>query len=597
VLVRLAVLIVALFTLVAAPPAEAGTYDVYSCRFPDGRPAPADGWTPFGAIAHDTCSRGGGLTADLPAERTLWERVSGWRFSAPADTSIRGFTIYRYAESESAWPWGRDYTSFYDNANPRGLGPANPDYCFSHFAGCTSAGVKGSFYTSDNKVERGSLDIHTLSFEVVCWGYGEEGVGYCEPGTRTPGRLNLFAARFSLRDDFAPSLAAGTGSLEDGQVISSPTQLVVDAADRGSGLTRWWLEADGVVQPDSVVAAGGDCAVPYTKTVPCPRRAAIAVPIDPEALGDGPRTLRVGVTDAAGNTTKSGEIRVVVARPAVSANAGVAGLPNGQGATRFAQLRCWFAGKSRVAVKRVRYGATARIAGRLTTQAGAPIAGARLSVTARIAGSSRSPRLAAVITTDAQGGFTYRVARGPGRSFDFAYTAFSTDAGSVAHATAKLKVRAGVRLRTSTSRVTRGRASASRVACWAGRPLDARSSRSMRWRLARAAGSPWKRFAPASMEGSLTPTGSRGSWARASTGSRRGSPNRPGFRTWRARRIPSPFAVGRDRRSNLLSRGIMDAVGESLIGSAGHGSTFQRRRGGAVGGMFGGRVAGFRRDV
>jgi hypothetical protein len=77
-------------------------------------------------------------------------------------------------------------------------------------------------------------------------------------------------------------------------------------------------------------------------------------------------------------------------------------------------------------------------------------------VTARIAGSSRSPRLAAVITTDAQGGFTYRVARGPGRSFDFAYTAFSTDAGSVAHATAKLKVRAGVRLRTSTSRVTNG---------------------------------------------------------------------------------------------------------------------------------------------
>ncbi len=27
--------------------ASAGTYDVYSCRLPDGTPAPTDGWHPF----------------------------------------------------------------------------------------------------------------------------------------------------------------------------------------------------------------------------------------------------------------------------------------------------------------------------------------------------------------------------------------------------------------------------------------------------------------------------------------------------------------------------------------------------------------------
>jgi hypothetical protein len=86
------------------PRAVAGTYDVYSCRLPDGSPAEADGWVPRGAIALDTCWQSGGLQAELPPEPQMWERQSGWRFAAPADTSIATFTIYRYAETESTYP-------------------------------------------------------------------------------------------------------------------------------------------------------------------------------------------------------------------------------------------------------------------------------------------------------------------------------------------------------------------------------------------------------------------------------------------------------------------------------------------------------------
>ena len=65
-----------LVPLVCCAPARAGTYDVYSCRLPDGTPAPAAGWAPFAVAppevglsvtADNSCGSGGGLTASLPS--------------------------------------------------------------------------------------------------------------------------------------------------------------------------------------------------------------------------------------------------------------------------------------------------------------------------------------------------------------------------------------------------------------------------------------------------------------------------------------------------------------------------------------------------
>ncbi|HEX6025257.1 MAG TPA: hypothetical protein VFZ00_24910, partial [Solirubrobacter sp.] len=83
-LTRLAVLIVALFTLVAAPAASAGTYDVFSCRFPDGSRAPVDGWQPVGSGSRNRCAvGGGGLNAELPTSSIGVGTFVGWRFDAP----------------------------------------------------------------------------------------------------------------------------------------------------------------------------------------------------------------------------------------------------------------------------------------------------------------------------------------------------------------------------------------------------------------------------------------------------------------------------------------------------------------------------------
>src|SRR3954454_22584112 len=89
--------------LCVCAPARAGTYDVYSCRLPDGSPAPAGGWVPFAteptsfglsATASDSCGAGGGLIASLPSYVPVGVEA-GWNFTPPPSTTIEGFEITR----------------------------------------------------------------------------------------------------------------------------------------------------------------------------------------------------------------------------------------------------------------------------------------------------------------------------------------------------------------------------------------------------------------------------------------------------------------------------------------------------------------------
>jgi hypothetical protein len=445
--------------------AHAGTYDVYSCRLPDGSPAETDGWAPFGAVAHDTCWDSGGLGAELPNTALMWNVVSGWRFSAPAHTRITAFTIYRYAEAESVSPWGRDYTSFYDQANPYGLTSQNPDYCFSHFQGCAGAGVLGTPFAADNKVQRGDLDIESLSFEVVCWNFGGGSpIGYCDPGNRTPGRLRIAASRVTLRDSVAPSLASEfQGAPAPGEVISTPFDLTVLADDRGSGIARAWIEVDDAPAVDLPLALGTQCSPPFTRTVPCPLRVTVAARIDPRVLGSGQRTIRLGVADAAGNSAVSRAVELALANETGPGTAEVTsplspGVPNGIGAARFVRLKSWFAGRSRRTIRTLPFGRSTVVEGRLTTQADVPIAAATLTVEERVPGAPPGTGRRTSVRTDSAGRFRYRVPAGTSRTIAFGYIAFSNDAGPVAQSSANLRVRAGVTLRTSTRRVRNGTA-------------------------------------------------------------------------------------------------------------------------------------------
>jgi hypothetical protein len=427
------------------------------------------------------CWAGAGLTAELPPQQTRVEIFSGWRFEAPQDTVIDNFTLYRYAEAESVWSWGRDYTSSYDDAPPRGLTSQNPDYCFSHFVGCIGAGVNGSVYAADNRVQRAGVNARSLTYQVVCWKYGDVTfTGYCDPGARTPGRLAIFASRFGLRDALAPAIDTQVrGPLADGRPASGLTEVSFSASDRGGGLASAWMLVDGKAHGGRQVASSeASCRTPYTEVVPCPRRAEITLPLDAAHLEDGPHTLQVLVADASGNEAASRTIDFTVANPpstggrAADANALVPSVTNGHNASRFVRLRSWFKGTSRRGYRTVAYGESTSIDGQLMTASGIPVIGATVSVEERVLGANSGAKPTARVTTDRTGRFSYRLPPGSSRVIRFSYRAFSRDPGPVAVAQATLHVRAGVSLRVSPTRVRNGS-----VIRFAGRVLGERGSR------------------------------------------------------------------------------------------------------------------------
>src|SRR3954454_13302309 len=89
-------LIATVVSLVVVAPARAGTYDVYSCRLPDGSPATTNGWARFATPApevvlttSDGCAAGGGLMASLRSFAPVGTDA-GWRFTPPPATTIEG---------------------------------------------------------------------------------------------------------------------------------------------------------------------------------------------------------------------------------------------------------------------------------------------------------------------------------------------------------------------------------------------------------------------------------------------------------------------------------------------------------------------------
>jgi hypothetical protein len=449
-----------LMALITPMSASAGSYTVSSCRAgwsPEVQRAPGED----GPNADDYCDLPEhGLFAGFTGTPTRLAAgdYAGWRFDAPADTTL--------VKAVVRW---------------NGLG----DY------GAVDRG--GVYAKIDSSTRPGSprwdqFDITDI-LELLDASWVRVSL-VCEPASSGCRRLippvdfaRFFvrASTITLADRFAPSVQAvgGAAVLENTWTGSEP--LTFSATDRGGGLFRVIVEADGV-PVKAVPAVADDRCVDRTGTrdfgypVPCPTQGAGSVSIDAADLPSGPHIVGVYLEDVAGNRTAlvAPSQRLIVndyravgyyadgrffnprfATPRVA---------NGAGAISGARLTASFVrqvgrGRARHSVRaakrEVRFSQRPTVKGTLTAPSGEPIADATVFIGQQPEGQRW--RLDGAVHTDSAGDFVYRpAARHPNRQLRAVYFPFSDSHENVATDPLTLRVRAGLTLHVDRHRLRNG---------------------------------------------------------------------------------------------------------------------------------------------
>jgi hypothetical protein len=407
----LAAALAALALLALAAPARAATYVVRSCD--NGS---VSGWTgaPYRPLGSSCGVPGGALYARL--EGAAGEALI-WRFQAPVDTEIAGFTIARGYWLNASVPFGSPVyalqtfgqgTRFASIRANLGSGPVGDAWGTESASGLTGQGV---------------LDI-----SVNCGGGGE---------CRHPAAaFDLHWARISLRDVRDPVIRAVGGTLADAGRLTGTRTLEFSASDRGGGVLRAELLVDGsVAQSAAVGACEADAGGAFAEVVPCKPSASGAFALDTRGLADGPHVVALRVYDATGANADGWSRTVEVAnRPsepgpaptptptptpappaaAPSAPAPAAAAPP-RAAPRPARLTAWLElARRRLGRVTVPYGTRVRIRGALRSRDGAPLGHAPVTVVETVAG--HRPLSITGLRTRADGRFTTFARVGPSRT-------------------------------------------------------------------------------------------------------------------------------------------------------------------------------------
>ena len=394
---------VVLAALLVPAAAQAGTYDVYACRLPDGSAAPAGGWTTSGLLAGADVRVAAGcpLTVSAAPSATAVRPITlGWRFDAVDDTTISAYDVARRASVTTDGTGAFNYEGFLDAIDYTKT--RQVDHCWSS-EGCRS------LTPGQPPLARSGLAAHSLIIFTDC----SSGNGECHaPMTAS---IVVESARMTLNDTFDPVFVAPPGgSLFDTSApLTGVRSVSYSAADRGGGLYRAALEVDGVVVTSQAVDEnGGACVAPFTRPLPCKLSAASALSWDTGAVANGPHRLRLLVYDATGtNIAASDPVGVVTANGpgqcAQSASAGSVGV-------RFGIKR----GRSIT----LSYGRARTIRGAVTDATGAAAPGASVVVLSRVRRTGAVTRAGRTpLVAGADGRFVYRIPKGPSRLLRFGW--------------------------------------------------------------------------------------------------------------------------------------------------------------------------------
>jgi hypothetical protein len=407
-----------------------------------------------------------------------WATWESMVFNAPAGTQIVGLTLSRYSSvartqtaggNEGRW----ERVSLFSDGTEIG-GPLGPDQCKPGFAGWPDPCVTGAAGRGADSTVHYDLVAAGLQLGIGCETDTTPLAGcWTTNGAGSPlGFLNFKAARVTLRDTSAPTLRVGGGLTAPGW--RRPTDLVTWNASDNVGIRAGRLFLDGVQRGVAAIRCDYSYTVPcpnitgrhlalsgpvadgvhtlqvyaqdaagnrtvQTRSVSIDghepsvallsaRRRAIAVAVRDPFSGVAAGTIAVRDTRtsafrtlpaqlAAGRLTATlDHVNASRAGIRVTTKDAVGNVTSGQVTQLSLRVR---KGRRARAVRHGRvgvgYGRRVRLAGRLTTHDGQPLARARVTVvrTLRMTGARPTPGGTAV--TDAKGRLSLRLPAGPSR--------------------------------------------------------------------------------------------------------------------------------------------------------------------------------------
>jgi hypothetical protein len=421
--------------------ASAGTYRVYSCVSPAGRPAPVGdssyGWQPSGrpgttsVVLTNGCGAGHGIAAVLQSAQP-YGAGGQWTFRPPAGTSIAGFDL---TWSGTAAAGGESTISRSDQ----------PDPVYER--------RYGQDFGTDRVVES-NLDLTSLTALVAC-SFAQP---TCSNAAGPIASYRVAESTMTLRDGTAPTAGNLSGDLIASPEWRGPMSLAFSAGDSGSGVYRVMVNVDGQDALGVVVDANdGRCADadatntdPHEFLWPAPCRTSVGpqLSVDTAGLPLGAHAVSLVLEDAAGNrATIYGPVAKTILAPPTDRGA-ANGTPASDGAR--------FTGRRHRTVTTSFRHRRLRVRGRLVGPDGTPIAGATIQVLAQLHRAGSRFRAVGSARTSRKGGFSFKAPPGASRTLRFGYRSHVNDAAYAATLDVLQRVRASATLRSSRRSVASG---------------------------------------------------------------------------------------------------------------------------------------------
>ncbi len=435
------------------PSGHPGYWAQTSCS-EGGEPLNADGWHvesaggyPTLAGNSDTCETPGG-SLGLRDEGSIDSKpYSGpeWLYEVPAGAHIVGGTLHTSVKT----PHDEAYITTNAFSTPA-------EWLFD----CTTQCANGGHPTVGITQEGG----WQLWAGLMC--VPPSGESVCSSGF--DGELQITSATILLHNESTPAGTGFGGTLLDGSA-SGTANLVFTAHDEhGPGIYRVTADLDGNILWSGTpslnegwcVASGTyDGALNFHSTQPCPQETGVNIEAPTAGIAEGEHQLEIEVEDAAGNTSVVYEHTITIQNHPTPLTASLAstlapvrGPANGTPASESAILTGQWKGESGKSASRLRsaYGRSHEITGKLTTAAGAPIAGALIEASQKPASLGAAASSIAGTHTNPQGLFTIDVPpTSSSTSIQLAYRSHLGDAQPAATRTLTLQVPASVQLTVS----------------------------------------------------------------------------------------------------------------------------------------------------